>query len=192
MAHKESIPHQTHRLINSERQKRGLAPAKWSNHMYSLAKGHAHKMARKGYLFHSKRFALSGGENCWMGAGYKDGSLPEAIVSSWMHSKAGHREWLLHPQAKTAAIGIAKSKGKIFAAWSFSDQPLHPPKHKHRKISMVGNWIGILIGVLLIVFSLIAFSHGIMFFIFPLPLPLVGILVIAGCIYRLAKHEEIS
>ena len=116
-----------HRLINSKRKQRGLRRVRWSGDMYKLAKSHSKKMARAGRLFHSHRYALKGGENCWMGKEYSQRALPKAIVNSWMKSRAGHREWLLHHSVKTAAVGISKSKHGTFAAWSFSDQPLHKP-----------------------------------------------------------------
>jgi len=117
----------THRLINSERKRRGLRRVQWSGGMYKLAKSHSKKMARAGRLFHSSRFALKGGENCWEEKGYSGKALPKAIVNSWMKSRAGHREWLLHHSVKTAAVGISTSRHGTFAAWSFSDQPLHKP-----------------------------------------------------------------
>jgi len=116
-----------HRLINLERKRRGLPRVRWSGDMYKLAKSHSKRMARAGRLFHSNRPALKGGENCWEGKGYSERALPKAIVNSWMKSRAGHREWLLHHSVKTAAVGISKSKRGTFAAWAFSDQPLLKP-----------------------------------------------------------------
>lgn len=116
-----------HRLINEERKRRGLPWVRWSSNMYRLAKDQSNKMARVGRLFHSDRYALQGGENCWMGKGYSQRALPKAIVDSWMKSHAGHREWLLDPTVKTAAVGISSSRHGTFAAWAFSDQPLHQP-----------------------------------------------------------------
>ena len=95
--------------------------------MYHLAKDQSNKMARAGRLFHSDRPALKGGENCWMGKGYSERALPKAIVDTWMKSHAGHREWLLDPRVKTAAVAISSSRHGTFAAWAFSDQPLHQP-----------------------------------------------------------------
>lgn len=89
--------------------------------MYKLAKDQSNKMARVGRLFHSDRYALQGGENCWMGKGYSEKALPKAIVDSWMKSHAGHREWLLDPTVKTAAVGISRSRHGTFATWAFSD-----------------------------------------------------------------------
>jgi len=93
--------------------------------MYVLAKDQSNRMAKAGRLFHSNRYALKGGENCWMGKGYSERALPKAIVNTWMKSKAGHREWILDPRVKTAAVAISRSRHGIFAAWAFSDQPLH-------------------------------------------------------------------
>lgn len=127
MAGKEKPNQIVHRLINEERRRRGLPWVRWSQKMYVLAKDQSNKMAKAGRLFHSNRYALKGGENCWMGKGYSERALPKAIVNSWMKSREGHREWILDPRVKTAAVAISRSKHGTFAAWAFSDQPLHQP-----------------------------------------------------------------
>ena len=88
--------------------------------MARLAQSQANYCAKVGRLVHSKRFAFRGGEN--LAEGGSDFS-PRAIVDCWLRSKAGHREYLLSPRAKKAGVGIAKSKGKTFVAWAFSDEP---------------------------------------------------------------------
>ena len=110
---------QTQRLINKERKKRHIPPVKWDSSMHELARNHSEAMAKAGHLFHSNRFALQGGENCFMGS-----SSPTAIVKGWMSSHAGHREWLLDQRVKRAAVGISnKGHGRghhTYVAWSFS------------------------------------------------------------------------
>lgn len=112
-----------HRLINEKRKRRGLPWVKWSGKMHRLAKDQSNKMARAGRLFHSDRFALQGGENICGGKGQHS---PRDFVTSWMRSPR-HRAWLLDPRVKTAGVGISSSRHGTFAAWSFSDQPLHKP-----------------------------------------------------------------
>lgn len=113
-----------HRLINKERHKRGLQHVYWSKEMYRLAKSQASYCAKVGKLIHSNRFAFEGGENL---CGGKGNFSPETIVKTWMRSKAGHRENLLSPRARKAAVAIATSKRGTYAAWSFS---AHTPDHK--------------------------------------------------------------
>lgn len=105
-----------HRLINKERKKRKLPWAKWSPSLYHLAKTHTKRMAKVGHLFHSRRFALQGGE-CVSGG--KGRLKPNDFLKSWMTSPA-HRRWLLDPRVRKAAIGISMSRHGTYAAWSFS------------------------------------------------------------------------
>jgi len=119
----------THRLINRERKKRRLSPVRWSPIMYRLAKSHSRKMAKANRLFHSRRYALQGGENVCGGKGRLS---PRSIFKSWMNSP-GHRAWLLSPEVKTAAVGISSSRRSTYAAWSFSSQPIPWPKRKKGK-----------------------------------------------------------
>jgi hypothetical protein len=110
---------ETQRLINDERRRRHIPPVEWSSEMHRLARSHSESMAAAGHLFHSNRFALQGGENCFMGS-----SSPHAIVRGWMSSTAGHREWLLDRRVKSAAVGISNGgHGRgyhTYVAWSFS------------------------------------------------------------------------
>lgn len=112
-----------HRLINQERKRRGLPHVRWSHEMYRLAKDQSNKMAKAGRLFHSNRFAFQGGECICGGKGHHS---PRDFVRSWMRSSR-HRAWLLDPRVQTAGVGISSSKHGTYAAWAFSDQPLHPP-----------------------------------------------------------------
>ena len=105
-----------HTLINRERKKRRLPTARWSQHMYTLAKEQADYCANKGRLIHSNRFALQGGENLCGGKGRLS---PKSIVRCWMGS-TGHRRWLLDPRVREAGVAISKSRHGVYAAWSFS------------------------------------------------------------------------
>jgi hypothetical protein len=119
----------THRLINRERKRRRLSPVRWSPVMYHFAKSHSRKMAKAGRLFHTRRFALQGGENICGGKGHHS---PRDFVKSWMDSPE-HRAWLLSPKVQTAAVGISRSRRGTYAAWSFSAQPIPWPRRKKRK-----------------------------------------------------------
>lgn len=109
---------ETQRLINIERTKRHIPAVQWDPHMHELARNHSEAMARARKLFHSNRIALEGGENCFMGS-----SSPREICKGWMSSKQGHREWLLDPRVKGAAVGISNGgHGRgyhTYVAWSF-------------------------------------------------------------------------
>jgi len=133
MAGKEKPNQIVHRLINEERKRRGLPWVRWSQEMYLLAKDQANKMAKAGRLFHSNRFALQGGECICGGKGHHS---PKDFVRSWMKSSR-HRAWLLDPRVKTAGVAISSSRHGTYAAWAFSDQPLHEPiKIKPLKFKM--------------------------------------------------------
>lgn len=131
------IAGQTHNLINSERRKRKLPHVFWSREMYHYAKQQAGYCARVGKLVHSHRYAFQGGENLWGGKGDFQVS-PRSIVDSWLHSKAGHREYLLSSRVTKAAVAIVKSKSGAYAAWAFSDEsPSYPdcPFYKTKRHS---------------------------------------------------------
>jgi hypothetical protein len=135
----------THRLINVERKKRLLPLAYWDKHLYELAKAHSLKMADARSIFHSGRYALEGGENCYSGP---NDAL--RIVRTWMRSEEGHREWLLHPSVRTAAVGISIRGKTAYVAWSFSSQPKATKKLKKKPawwFSHVGRLFLILLGV---------------------------------------------
>ncbi len=109
-----------HDLINYERKRRGIPTAYWSREMARLAQSQANYCARVGRLVHSSRYAFQGGENLAEGG---SNFTPRAIIDCWLHSNAGHREYLLSPRVRKMGVGIAKSKGKTYVAWAFSDQP---------------------------------------------------------------------
>ncbi len=110
----------THDLINKERRRRRLPHTYWSREMARLAQSQANYCAKVGHMVHSNRYAFQGGENLAQGGGHFS---PQAIVSCWMHSKKGHREYLLSSRVTKSGIGIARRNGKTFAAWAFSDSP---------------------------------------------------------------------
>ncbi len=111
---------ETQRLINAERKKRHIPPVEWDSYMHELSRNHSEAMAKARRLYHTDRYALQGGENCFMGS-----SSPKAIVRGWMSSTAGHREWLLDRRVNRAAIGISNGghgRGHhTYVAWSFAE-----------------------------------------------------------------------
>lgn len=171
---KRSAAREVHRLINKERHKRGLRHVYWSKEMYRLAKNQANYCAKVGRLVHSKRFAFQGGENL---CGGKGNFSPQTIVKTWMRSKAGHREYLLSPRVRKAAVAISTSKRGTYAAWAFSDQspdphdcpyyktPRHKPKTPFRlKVKGGGGMLRLPIKVILIcasIFAIVLGAHGV-------------------------------
>jgi len=109
-----------HDLVNSERKKRGIRTVYWSREMAQLAQSQANYCAKVGRLVHSNRYAFRGGENLAEGG---SNFTPRAIVNTWLGSRAGHIEYLISPRVRKAGVGIAKSRGKTYVAWAFSDQP---------------------------------------------------------------------
>jgi len=102
---------ETFRLINVERQSRGVPLVVWSEGMHEGARTHSENMQEKGYLYHDTGGQFA--ECCYGGPlQYSPGSLRAAgIVQAWMSSTAGHREILLDPQYRTGVVGIARDKG---------------------------------------------------------------------------------
>jgi len=165
---------EVHNLINKERHKRGLPHVYWSREMYRLAKDQANYCAKVGRLVHSKRFAFQGGENLCGGRGKFS---PKTIVGTWMRSKAGHREYLLSPRVRKAAVAIATSKRGNYAAWAFSDKSPDPhdcpyyktprPKFKtsiRPKTKGGGGMLRLPIKVILIcasIFAIVLGAHGV-------------------------------
>ena len=116
-----SVESQVHQLINRQRKRHGSPYVHWSSQLAYLARSQAKHCAQVNRLVHSNRYAFKGGENLAQGGPHFS---PNSIVSCWMHSKAGHREYLLSPKVTKAGVGIARSKGKIYVAWAFSDEPI--------------------------------------------------------------------
>jgi uncharacterized protein YkwD len=121
-----------HNLINGERRKRGIAPVKWDNHLYRLAKSQASYCAKIGKLVHSNRYAYQGGENL---CGGKGNVSPRTIVTSWLKSKQGHREYMLSRRATYAAVALSKSRHGTYCAWAFSDNEHDDSKIKSPDVS---------------------------------------------------------
>lgn len=122
------------KIINNERRRRGLRYVEWSKEMAHLAYDQAKCCKEIGYLEHSNRYALCGGENLLFIPNQM--ATPKKAVGVWMGSSSGHREWLLSPEVKSAGVGIFKGKYKgsygFYVAWAFTSE--------HKK----GYYIGIM------------------------------------------------
>jgi len=103
------------RLINVEREVRGIPPVVWDETLHDGARKHSENMQEKGYLYHhtSGQFA-----ECCYGASYASPpySSARATVEAWMASTAGHREALLGGSYWRGAVGIARDEG-FFATY---------------------------------------------------------------------------
>jgi uncharacterized protein YkwD len=103
-------------LVNVIRQERGSPELLWDETLYGYSKAHSEAMASRKDLFHSsmdKPYA----ENAWGGEGSKSWGA-ETIVESWMNSEM-HRTWLLCPNLRHVAVGIAYSSNGMYASWTF-------------------------------------------------------------------------
>lgn len=103
-------------LVNTIRQERGSPVLLWDEKLYEYSKAHSEAMASRRDLFHSsmdKPYA----ENAWGGEGSKSWGA-ETIVESWMNSDM-HRTWLLCPNLKHVAVGVAYSNNGMYASWTF-------------------------------------------------------------------------
>lgn len=103
-------------LVNSIRQERGSPMLLWDEELYEYSKAHSEAMASRRDLFHSsmdKPYA----ENAWGGEGSKSWGA-ETIVESWMTSDK-HRTWLLCPNIRHVAVGVAYSSNGMYASWTF-------------------------------------------------------------------------
>jgi hypothetical protein len=108
-----------HDIINKVRIQHGVPWICWSNDMALLAQSQADYCAKVDRLVHSDRPAFWGGENLFQG---HRRSSPWDVVNCWMHSHAGHREYLLSPSVQSAGVGIAYAGEWMYVAWAFSNQ----------------------------------------------------------------------
>jgi serine protease Do len=101
---------ETFRLINVEREERGIPPVVWNEALHNGAREHSENMQETGYLYHDTSGFYA---ECCYGASYASSfyATPRAAVEGWMSSTAGHREILLDPQYGQGAVGIARDEG---------------------------------------------------------------------------------
>jgi S1-C subfamily serine protease len=98
------------RLINVERQERGIQPVVWSEELHNGARVHSQDMQQEGSLYHDTKGMFA---ECCYGATYVSPiyATAEATVQAWMTSTAGHRQILLDPQYRLGAVGVARDNG---------------------------------------------------------------------------------
>jgi len=113
------LEEETFRLINVEREKRGIAPVLWSEQLHNMVRERVRIMEREGRLFHPP-LNYPYAEIAY-GASYGSRLSPystaESIVASWL-SSPGHRAIMLDRGATEAAVGVAWDKG-FYAATLF-------------------------------------------------------------------------
>ena len=105
-----ALEQETFRLINVERENRGIPPVIWDETIQSGARIHSRNMQRDGFLYHDTQGMFA---ECCYGASYASSiyATAEATVDAWMSSTTGHREILLDPRYRYGAIGIARDDG---------------------------------------------------------------------------------
>ncbi|PIU56164.1 MAG: hypothetical protein COS87_02970, partial [Chloroflexi bacterium CG07_land_8_20_14_0_80_45_17] len=104
------LERETFRLINVEREERGIPPVVWNEALHNGAREHSENMQEAGYLYHDTSGFYA---ECCYGASYASSiyATPRAAVEGWMSSTAGHREILLDSQYAQGAVGIARHEG---------------------------------------------------------------------------------
>lgn len=103
-------------IVNGIRAKRGSTELSWDDTLYKYSKEHSVAMAEQRRLFHTD-MNMPYAENAWGGEGSKNWTA-ETMVNSWMDSPK-HRTWLLCPNLKHVAVGVAYSQNGMYASWTF-------------------------------------------------------------------------
>jgi len=101
------------RLINDERENKGLHKLRWDENLHDMARKHSEWMAATGDFEHSGYNVF---ENCWWGIGYYENQLASICFSTWKDSK-GHYENILEPSINYCAIGFAESDQGTFSTF---------------------------------------------------------------------------
>lgn len=110
------IEHEVVDLVNDIRASRDIPALAWDDSLYIYSKAHSGEMADKKQLFHTAE-GMPYAENCWGGEGSTQWDARD-IVDGWMNSSK-HRTWLLCPNLKHVAVGIALSNNGMYASWTF-------------------------------------------------------------------------
>ena len=111
-----SIGKQVVAIVNGIRVERGSAELSWDDTLYKYSREHSIAMANQRELFHTD-MNMPYAENAWGGEGSKNWTA-QTIVDSWMGSKM-HRTWLLCPNLRHVAVGVAYSTNGMYASWTF-------------------------------------------------------------------------
>jgi len=110
------LEHDVVMLVNLIRADRGTSMLMWDETLYQYSKAHSIAMAERRELFHSP-VGLAYAENAWGGEGSQHWGV-EDIVDSW-YSSPMHKTWLLCPNLKHVAVGVAYSENGMYASWTF-------------------------------------------------------------------------
>lgn len=103
-------------LVNGIRASRDTPILIWDDNLYVYSKAHSEEMSDREQLFHTAE-GMSYAENCWGGEGSTHWDATN-IVDGWMSSPK-HRTWLLCPNLKHVAVGVALSDNGMYASWTF-------------------------------------------------------------------------
>lgn len=120
------------KLINRQRENRGLDDLEWNDDLSDLARNYSRKMARERFFSHyerngntvadrAKAMRIKGwskiGENLFTCSGYRN--LSKMAVEKWMIS-AGHRQNILDAEYTDTGIGVAQADdGTIYITQVF-------------------------------------------------------------------------
>ena len=102
-------------MVNAIREERGSSKLLWDDKLYEYSLAHSKDMVSAGRMFHTDMYK-AWAENAWWGGGSSWNA--KDIVDSWMGSPK-HRTWLLCPNLKHVAVGIAYSSNGMYASWTF-------------------------------------------------------------------------
>jgi uncharacterized protein YkwD len=99
---------------NRERAAHGLRPLRWDDALASAARDHAMRMVQRNVLSHQfpgelplqDRARIAGARYTVIAENVAEGSTPDVIHSSWMHSPP-HRANLLGPELNAVGIAVA-------------------------------------------------------------------------------------
>ena len=105
-----TLEKETFRLINVEREKRGISLVLWNEALHGSARIHSQNMQEEGFLYHDTQGMFA---ECCYGASYTSSiyATAEATVQGWMSSTTGHREILLDSWYRQGAVGVARDNG---------------------------------------------------------------------------------
>jgi len=95
-----SQEHEVVRLVNIERQRRGLRPLAPSDRLMVDARSWSDVQASRSRMYHSR---MGYRENVAMGQ-----QTPSEVVRTWMNS-SGHRKNILSPSVNEIGVGLAYS-----------------------------------------------------------------------------------
>jgi len=125
-----------HKLLNSERTKRGLKPARWNQKLWHGCKSHCNYMLSTKRLVHASINTIPNGGECICGG--KGKHSPQTIVKSWMNSP-GHKALILSPSIRSHAVAITYGKYGTYATWRGSKDTINKSpkfvKWRHQKSS---------------------------------------------------------